>query len=76
MINNVNIKKISDETFLTLTENSCIPHEFVNRFSELLIHESCKIIVNGGYRNTFLDGKKQLTPYEIATMLRDYFGLN
>ena len=47
---------------------------FIEKFAELIVRECGKIIVNGGYRNPAFGEKHPLTPPEIATMIREYFG--
>ena len=46
------------------------------KFAELIVRECSKIIVNGGYRNPALGGKYPLTPPEIATMIKEHFGVD
>ena len=45
------------------------------KFAELIVRECSKIIVNGGYRNPALGEKYPLTPPEIATMIKEHFGV-
>ncbi len=45
------------------------------KFAELIVRECSKVIVNGGYRNPALSEKHPLTPPEIATMIKEHFGV-
>jgi hypothetical protein len=45
------------------------------KFAELIVKECSKVIVNGGYRNPALGEKHPLTPLEIATMIKEHFGV-
>ena len=45
------------------------------KFAELIVRECSKVIVNGGYRNPALGEKLPLTPPEIATMIKEHFGV-
>ena len=45
------------------------------KFAELIVRECSKVIVNGGYRNPAFGEKHQLTPPEIAKMIREHFGV-
>ena len=45
------------------------------KFAELIVAECGKVIVNGGYRNPALGEKHPLTPPEIATMIKEHFGV-
>jgi hypothetical protein len=45
------------------------------KFAELIVKECSKVIVNGGYRNPALGEKHPLTPPEIATMIKEHFGV-
>ena len=44
-------------------------------FAQLIVLECGKVIVNGGYRNPALGEKHPLTLPEIATMIREHFGV-
>ena len=48
---------------------------FLQKFAELIVRECSKVIVNGGYRNPAFGEKHQLTPPEIAKMIREHFGV-
>ena len=48
---------------------------FSEKFAELIVRECSKVIVNGGYRNPAFGEKHQLTPPEIAKMIREHFGV-
>jgi hypothetical protein len=48
---------------------------WTEKFAELIVFECSKIIVNGGYRNPALGEKYPLTPPEIATMIKEHFGV-
>ena len=56
-------------------ESFHIPPEFVEKFAELIVRECSRVIMNGGYRNPALGEKHPLTPPEIATMIREHFGV-
>ena len=45
------------------------------KLAELIVAECSKVIVNGGYRNPALGEKYPLTPPEIATMIKQHFGV-
>jgi len=45
------------------------------KYAEMIIKECSKVIVNGGYRNPALGEKHPLTPLEIATMIKEHFGV-
>jgi hypothetical protein len=45
------------------------------KFALLIVKECSKVIVNGGYRNPALGEKHPLTPLEIATMIKEHFGV-
>jgi hypothetical protein len=45
------------------------------KFARLIVLECTKVIVFGGYRNPALGGKYPLTPPEIATMIKEHFGV-
>ena len=45
------------------------------KFAQLIVKECSKVIVNGGYRNPALGEKHPLTPPEIATMIKEHFGV-
>ena len=47
----------------------------LERLIELIVQECSTVIVNGGYRNPALDEKHPLTPPEIATMIKEHFGV-
>ena len=47
----------------------------LEKFAELIVAECSKVIVNGGYRNPALGEKHSLTPPEIATMIKEHFGV-
>ena len=49
--------------------------EEIEKFAELIVKECSKVIVNGGYRNPALGEKHPLTPPEIATMIKEHFGV-
>jgi hypothetical protein len=49
--------------------------DHAEKFAELIVAECSKIIVNGGYRNPALGEKYPLTPPEIATMIKEHFGV-
>ena len=49
--------------------------EDLELFAELIVKECSKVIVNGGYRNPALGEKHPLTPPEIATMIKEHFGV-
>ena len=45
------------------------------KFAELMVFECTKVILFGGYRNSALGEKQQLTPPEIAKMVKQHFGV-
>ena len=45
------------------------------KFAELIVAECSKVVVNGGYRNPAVGEKHSLTPPEIATMIKEHFGV-
>jgi hypothetical protein len=45
------------------------------KFAELIVLECSKVIVNGGYRNLAFGEKHPLTPPEIATTIKEHFGI-
>jgi hypothetical protein len=47
----------------------------IEKFAQLIVKECSKVIVNGGYRNPALGEKHPLTPPEIATMIKEHFGV-
>ena len=47
----------------------------LEKFAELIVRECGKVIVNGGYRNPAFSEKHPLTPPEIATMIKEHFGV-
>jgi len=47
----------------------------LQKFAQLIVRECSKVIVNGGYRNPALGEKHPLTPLEIATMIKEHFGV-
>ena len=51
------------------------PEEYLEKFAELIVGECSRVIMNGGYRNPALGEKHPLTPPEIATMIREHFGV-
>ena len=53
---------------------NCDP-EVLEKFAELIVKECSRVIVNGGYRNPALGEKHSLTPPEIATMIKEHFGV-
>ena len=50
-------------------------NDTMEKFAELIVAECSKVIVNGGYRNPALGEKHPLTPPEIATMIKEHFGV-
>ena len=46
------------------------------KFAELIVAECARVIVNGGYWSGGpLGPKRQCTPPEIATMIKEHFGV-
>jgi hypothetical protein len=46
------------------------------KFAELIVQECSRVIVNGGYWSGGpLGPKRQCTPPEIATMIKEHFGV-
>jgi hypothetical protein len=60
-------------------DNKLIAEEWTEvynkKFAELIVKECSRVIVNGGYRNPALGEKHPLTPPEIATMIKEHFGV-
>ena len=50
-------------------------NDTMEKFAELIVAECSKVIVNGSYRNPALGEKHPLTPPEIATMIKEHFGV-
>ena len=46
----------------------------MEKFAELIVRECSKVIVNGGQRKGAF-GNEDLRPYEIATMIKEHFGV-
>ena len=66
--------------FTQLMSNPMVPvvdgrETDLEKFAELIVNECSKVIVNGGYRNPALGEKHPLTPPEIATMIKEHFGV-
>ena len=56
--------------------NGHAEQEDVEKFAELIVKECARVIVNGGYWSGGpLGPKRQCTPPEIATMIREHFGV-
>ena len=58
----------------------CHKYEFdeseLAKFAELIVAECSRVIVNGGYWSGGpLGPKRQCTPPEIATMIKEHFGV-
>ena len=66
------IKKLVDQVG-TDTSGKWIQVDKLPEFTELIVRECSKVIVNGGYRNPALGEKHPLTPPEIATMIKEHF---
>ena len=48
----------------------------LEKFAELIVAECSRVIVNGGYWSGGpLGPKRQCTPPEIATMIKEHFGV-
>ena len=59
---------ISPQRTVTLNE--------MEKFAQLIVAECARVIVNGGYWSGGLLGpKRQCTPPEIATMIKQHFGV-
>jgi hypothetical protein len=60
-------------------EKQCWNHQAncldAEKFAQMIVFECTKVIVFGGYRNSALGGKHPLTPPEIATMIKEHFGV-
>lgn len=55
-----------------ITPAGCNPQ----KFAELIVAECSRVIVNGGYWSGGpLGPKRQCTPPEIATMIKEHFGV-
>jgi len=46
----------------------------VEKFAELIVQECSKVIRNGGQRKGAF-GNEDLRPHEIATMIKEHFGV-
>ena len=46
----------------------------IEKFAQLIVQECSKVIVNGGQRKGAF-GNEDLRPYEIATMIKEHFGV-
>ena len=66
--------KVENE-YATIVVPDPLQRDFVEKFAELIVKECSKVIVNGGYRNPALGEKQQLTPPEIAKMIKEHFGV-
>ena len=53
-------------------EGEC--HELLEKFADLIIRECSKVIRNGGQRKGAF-GNEDLRPSEIATMIKEHFGV-
>ena len=80
---NERIKELAEQAGLRFTQlmsNPMVPvvdgkETDLEKFAELIVFECTKVIVFGGYRNHALGEKTQLTPVEIATMIKEHFGV-
>ena len=61
--------------YYSMLSDSAEQEIFTEKFAELIVRECSKVIVNGGYRNPALGEKHPLTPPEIATMIKEHFGV-
>ena len=68
---NAKIQQLMDRSFTDHQGERFDPE----RFAQLIVRECSKVIVNGGYRNPALGEKHPLTPPEIATMIKEHFGV-
>ena len=73
---NERLKELALQAGLEMCSCGCdMPTRQSVKFAELIVAESSKVIVNGGYRNPALGEKHPLTPPEIATMIKEHFGV-
>ena len=74
---NERIKQLAEQAFAVCGKhsNNYNGPAFSAKFAELIVRECGKVIVNGGYRNPALGEKHPLTPPEIATMIKEHFGV-
>ena len=82
LINNLRldagISQLKDDPRLVVIDregNVIDPLIGLEKFAELIVEECGKVIVNGGYRNPAFGEKHPLTPPEIATMIKEHFGV-
>ena len=68
---NERIQKLAEQCHHRYSEHNID----LEKFALLIVFECSKIIVNGGYRNPALGEKYPLTPPEIATMIKQHFGV-
>ena len=71
---NERIRELAHEAGLPTYNPDGIPTK-LEKFARLIVQECSKVIVNGGYRNPALGEKHSLTPPEIATMIKEHFGV-
>jgi hypothetical protein len=70
---NKKIKELADQAGL---RSIYFEGESIQKFAELIVKECSKVIVNGGYWSGGpLGPKRQCTPPEIATMIKQHFGV-
>ena len=70
------IKELADKAGLEICDCGCDAPEAVSRFADLIVSECARVIVNGGYWSGGpLGPKRQCTPPEIATMIKEHFGV-
>ena len=73
---NERLKELALQAGLEMCGCGCdMPTRQSVKFAELIVAECSKVIVNGGYRNPALGEKHPLTPPEIATMIKEHFGV-
>ena len=72
---NERIRELAREAGL-LAYNPEGPPTKLEKFAELIVKECARVIVNGGYWSGGpLGPKRQCTPPEIATMIKEHFGV-
>ena len=83
---NERIKRLAEQAGFEITPwgNESVPcvHQAgpidveLEKFAELIVAECARVIVNGGYWSGGpLGPKRQCTPPEIATMIKEHFGV-
>jgi hypothetical protein len=74
---NERIKELALQAGMNIVDDKFSTYgKFAEKFAELIVQECSKVIVNGGYWSGGpLGPKRQCTPPEIATMIKQHFGV-